>query len=126
MRGTFEMEDLSSSEQWLLAEAVTEILMEIKELEVEVSYAIGELRVPGGEPGLCIIARTMCGSVSFIEDRSAQVWLERLNHHGIAEAELLKLVVDDAPDRLARRLAKLCITTLMYEQEICAARLSLH
>lgn len=117
-----EAHTLNSTEQWLLAETVTSILLEVEELEVEVCYAIGELSVPGGDPGLCIIAKTLRGSVEFIEDRSAQVWLQRLNHTGVSVAALVRLVEGDEPERVAR----LCIDTLADIHDICTTRYLLH
>lgn len=96
--------------------------MEVEELEVEVCYAIGELNVNGGEPGLCIIAKTMRGSVAFIEDQSAQVWLQRCDRNGFAVAGLLKLVEGDEPDRLV----SLCIDTLADIENFCTTGYLLH
>ena len=107
---------------WILAETVTEILSEVDELEVDVCYALGELTVLGGEPGLCIIAKTTRGSVAFIEDRAGDVWLQRCNQNGDAVAMLCQISERNDADQIA----EICLRTLVGTDSIGVMRCLLH
>ena len=110
------------SEQWLLAESAAEMLLEVEELDAEMSYGVCELSVSGGTRALAILIRTPDGVVAFLEDRFGAVWLmRRASDCKLPSVQCLKTDKDQADT-----IAEQCLDTLIKRPMIVSRAVRMH